>query len=632
MKFYSFLFLAVVNFQLFSQDTIYSKLYNGLEGKSQVKQDLKIEDHKGSFDFFQLKELDKTFTLQSYNGFLESGKKEKFWEYQYQEYTPSNSTSLKDNILQTTINGFKMVFSGSFKNNLAQDKWVIKKLEINNSDENLVNQIIAEFDNGKFINQIEQKSSDFNFKGQFDNESQPDGKWIMSYINEEKAYEEHYVFNKGQLIEHQFLGDFSNKQIEFKQQNDTANFVIVDFNFEHLTVQSHQLLKDKDLQNFDEFIKNTEFSKKQLSKYFADFSKQQNLFIWHVGNYDSSFFAPKIKLKYYAHSDEFKVKLNKIIESSEEVTQKISQLLNKESFIIHQNTDSEIALYMRVFQEYQKWFNKNKTFFELFKSNLIDYYDENSLMPNQLVAAEFPNQIDLNIRDEIITKNHQFPKPQQSKTINSLQSIIQFINDDVNKIIKKSEIIIANNIQMTELEEKEKILISSKDEVLAYLQDEVEKSDGKVEIKYFDFLDQLVNQTYQSYTYLELDEKKKQIEQTILCIESIPTNITKIQNIFNRHQKLINLYTRTTWNAFTMTDMSEIIKPRLFVAYTKLYENIVKNIINSNTCESFDNLMRDYNKTYLKMIDLHEEDTKTIELALRRVNNLNEIKSIILPN
>lgn len=621
---YSYLFLLCSLCQYAQEDQLF-KLSNHLEGKlfEEIKD---LKKHSGSFQFETSKKIDTFYISHQYQGFIAKGAKSDNWQYTYQKYQPSDKTILKNNVLQTLISGNKIQLKATFEKDLAEGYWQYQAYNLNESKEILLKSINAKFKKGHFIEQIHQKSDDFSFEGQFDINHFFTGLWRFHFNYNNQKITEERLFDNGKIVSHIFFVDNDKIMINYSSNsNENANENIEDVNLSEETLQIIRMNAFKtDENNLDNLLKKSD---EWLISSFNKLRKNDHLNIWHINHIEPSFFMPKLKLIKYNYPPDEKDQLFKIISETEKLNKDIDSYLSKEYVVIHKNTDENLAKYEKIISVYKNWLSQKSTLIKKIKDANYNYIPKDFLLKQYFPPIEFSKQLTANFKDKTIAFEHIFPHKIEEATLNDYLQVITFIAKDVKDIITISDKIMAQNTQLNALKDKEARMLVLKDEALNYIS--INKEETKIDDKILSNLNTLIQKTYEDYLYLSLEDKKNKIEETLNCFSKIEDDIKKINDIKVRHERLKQLYTRTIWNAFTMTDMHEIMKPRVFSAYEKLYNHDLQNLNSSLNCQTIEEISENYNKLYIRMIDLHEEDTKDIEQKLRRENNIDKIKTLL---
>jgi hypothetical protein len=85
-------------------------------------------------------------------------------------------------------------------------------------------------------------------------------------------------------------------------------------------------------------------------------------------------------------------------------------------------------------------------------------------------------------------------------------------------------------------------------------------------------------------------------------------------------------YTRVVWNPFTLTDMTETVKERVFNAYESYLIKHLNASLNSwIACNKVQLIRINFDQLTEKMMDLRKQDTKELEKNLKRLNDITQI-------
>lgn len=506
--FITYFILFFSNVVFYAQDNESVKLSNHLIGQMSNKTTEKnLQKFVGFFDFMSHKFVDSTYHLHAYQGELNQTSKNGTWHYTYQKYRPNENSVLKNNLLQTTIDGKKCHINGRFKNNLAEGHWELKKYDIKNSDEFINKMLHADFKNGLFINKISQKKSNFNFEGQFDNQHFFEGHWQLNYNYDNSEIIEHRFYSQGLLTEHYF--ETGNQKIQIAYAHDHSDqFVyetaeisedILNFLRFNISNQSNENLNLKKI---------IEFSDQMICQSFEEFYKLDQFNIWHIANVTPSFKLPKIRFKKYIYTTADKEKLYKLNNIIEKVNQNISNFLKNESIIIHRNTNEDIAQSTAILETYQEWIESVTPIMWLIKSTKFDFIHKDFLVDLLFSSTKFKKNITNTFKDIDVNFNHDYPLIEKSISLSSYVDLISKYEKDVNDQISNSEKILSQTMKLAELKDKEAYLLKQRELALSYLNKEKLKRDDST----LDLFENLVENLYQNYLNASIEDKRLKID------------------------------------------------------------------------------------------------------------------------
>jgi hypothetical protein len=140
----------------------------------------------------------------------------------------------------------------------------------------------------------------------------------------------------------------------------------------------------------------------------------------------------------------------------------------------------------------------------------------------------------------------------------------------------------------------------------------------------------LIEQSFNTYSNLSLDEKKATIKARLKCFEGFIDFHQLLSNLTLKDKRLDDAYTNTTFNPFIMTDMSERIKDRLYNAfYDYLQPYLLDKLEAEFSCQSVEMAMDEITAAYSKMLELSKTDTREEEKALRRERDPKQIMEVL---
>ncbi|UJP67085.1 hypothetical protein IPZ59_13155 [Mongoliitalea daihaiensis] len=372
------------------------------------------------------------------------------------------------------------------------------------------------------------------------------------------------------------------------------------------------------------------------NKFMADF-------LVKILQYDDQYVNPSKELKEYPiHTKKFVFELSRSQQRIiEELPSRFDQLKRStESYkdrnalrLNRQRSDSLSFAYS--FFDYQ--FNKLKAFDELmnlFKSKDIQFYDVVNMAEEGLSFLSSTDTIAYQYDEENRTRVVAY-KTQDFSTdffagLDAYISEISTINGEYTRYVDSQLSLIEQDADLKELENSIK---SSKDKLLAKF-DSLENKDestvlmlqaikNNILIANFD----KINERYAKAE--KFAEKKAEADLMLDLIDEMSEQFVSVSRLTKNWEKLDEMYMENVFNPYVYTRYDQRTKARLFESAERLYEYYLQSIQEEQDYTQIKVWTRKVQDLILRMADLRNQDTRTIERKLNRRTSPSKIESAL---
>jgi len=647
---YLIFLLFLIQFQLFSQvRTIENNTYilsDSTRGKANYQYTLSRKDtlKNGRFEFFysQFDTTSEAIFSKKFTGYFKENKKDKAWTYSQKELIQSPEKQIKDYEIVRTASGTEFMVNAFFNGGKATGQWNVSHHTIVNSKpQDTLLHIQLSFLEGRPTGALTALNKSALLKGSFEGKGRPHGSWVMQHKGLGMPVLEFRTYDEGVLKEHFFMVEQERVEVVHLGLDMTPDgeneswetFTVGQDYFKIISFAKAGFEKKKNINLSDAtlelLLSNSDMLFQQA---LTRFGKNQDLNYWQLVEGSQPIVYPIFKVRKFPFKPEEKKQIETVISK----IKKIDALLER----FFEQPELEINKYG--FKDLSQFFaklvlHKNELENWLLLSNKIEnpsfeYVDRSEVFKSILPEINYPEKVIYLFKDQEIEEPFSFSS-QNSITFTSWQDVLSFLQNKEKKIqelITGSNKILDQVKRQTELSVLEKDLVKARDTVLVLYNNNSERED------YNDFHKRLapkvrdfVNEKFKEYASLSLEEKNSSIYFYIECFEDLQLVYEKSSDFPRKINRLDELYTRTTFNPYLMSNMDERVKSRVYEAYEKyLLPYLLEKLETNLDCKENLNRTRTIEMLYSRMLELREQDTKQMERDLRRVKDPEEIIKI----
>ncbi|AFL84802.1 hypothetical protein Belba_2236 [Belliella baltica DSM 15883] len=618
--------------------------FNNINGKAKFQF---VEDtdgkviKQGEFSFVRKESdpKDKTrFLKTEIKGVYEQDKKKGSWTYLDEDHQ-LELEDIVDFELISNLESIQIKLEANYVNGIPNGKWKFEENEF--SEGSLNKKAQAEeflFKDGDIQGKFQFKSFTDDYtqfiRGELKDDGIMNGEWTFVYeaegrlVSEVRKYEDGFLLglvkrdlNNDDVIEEQV---FFETIAKLNQVNAGENngFRIADQNF-------GILFNDGFLSNSPEIKGQTEGN-----EFMTDFLKK-------ILRYDESYLNQKLELiESPIHTKKFVFELNrnqqKIIE---ELPAKFDELLKvtqefKERNALglnRQKSDSLSATYS--FFEFQN--EKLKRFNELMdkiRTKEIQFYDVNYIAQEGLEFVSGMDKIKYNFGGEVkVLEIEYYVGDFKEDFYGALDAYVLEMNKVTSKFKAYAERQLSRIEQDSDLKNLEEKIGERKnqlDELYTGFEEKDELTQELLSAINSNILKDDYNRINERYAKSEQFSIKKDEANTLLdLLDEMESQYEVLSNISRNWEILDEYYNEEVINPFTYTNYDKRAKPRLFESAERLFEYYLERIAKEQDYTAIKIWTKKIESLIVKMSELRNEDTRSLERRLNRRSSISKIES-----
>ncbi|MEX2589711.1 MAG: hypothetical protein WD334_05845 [Chitinophagales bacterium] len=620
-------------------------LQSGIEGQVDFQFFIADDDtvKQGDFQFQsnpQLQENDSLRESKRISGQYSKGMKNGQWTYSSKLLkTDAQSTFDGYNVVYKT-NGTEYFVSGQFKEGKAEGKWqfLLQKI-IDSQPADTLFFAQTNFKAGAISGNFNAFNDSMRIIGQIDDKGLVDGAWTFSHSND---LAEHRVYEHGVFTKHYFILDKdtlpmehvgldtslgnSNEKWEELQVSATYFQIIYHTNFGVKNSDSKVLESEKALtyiENANGFLKDALFA----------FSDHGDLKIWEMLSGSEALQNARLKIRKFPFSAKEKSTLKELAHLLESTRDMLDSYFEDAQIDVSKNSYEEIAFYFEIMRIYAAQIDKIHPFVMQISRPEFEYINRDEILSELAPEIKYPDEVSYLFKNKSISKNHDFPKGliKENNTPSALVGHLKSIRKDLVEIDKETAKILGKYKKESLLSEKEQYLVEKKDSLLdLYGKTETDESFNIYHKLIAGKVKAYVQKEFETYASLKLEKKIDTISDITDCFSQMISSYFSIEQFPSKLEALDEAYARVVWNPYTYTDMEERMKERLYKAFeNNLFPYFLEELTASINCAEINEKIEFFDLLHDRMLELREQDTKTIERQLRRTGSIEEIMQIL---
>ena len=529
-----------------------------------------------------------------------------YWAFRFNTFKTSTKSSFEDNKYVLNVDGEQQVAFGNFKEGYPDGEWIIKNQRIKNSEvENVSFNSTIKFSKGVPQQSFRIEDKQQELVGRFLRNGLAHDKWILFSDNQlEEA--EAWFFNEGilQNIEVQKRNGSHQVVLDMDTSAETKMIALGEQYFKILQL----LLPAKE----ERVISRSDIAVllKKNDRYYRRIDSI-------LSGLSSVRFTPefKVSVPYYPLNDTQR----KMIDSTVfyyQKAKKISDFLSNDTQLnIRKLSDKEVQSLGNVLERI------NERILEPL-GELSDYAERDLLqhVKREKLVQRFWKDGKEEFNDYkaygvVIDKNIE-----QAQDIEILQELSKqtFLRlDEIREVFESK--VYSETKQQEAVELEEEMILQ-----LDQLKELTRLSQGDTIPKvYADAVEKLKDDAEEMLTayakIINVDEKLNTGKTLVNCLKNYVEAGEVVTKLPEQQNYIQQKYTDAVWNPFTATVMDETVKRRILSAYTNvLIPYYLKNITQGLPCENAPQWIELVNKTYDRMLELREEDTRKMERKLKK--------------
>jgi hypothetical protein len=340
-----------------------------------------------------------------------------------------------------------------------------------------------------------------------------------------------------------------------------------------------------------------------------------------------------VRLKHVPFTDQEREELRTLDRLTRQAAELFDYFFNESGIEIDRLVNKDLMVYYQVLSIYREYVDGISELVNQFSRPAFAYIHRDELLVSFLKKWSYPKHIRFEFKGEYQQVDYPFPsinmtdKPVTESIIRHLHDML----DDIERIENEVDRMLESKLRQARLLDREKHLIKKRDSLVSLYSNAFEDEaynayHRQVAARVLDYS----TTAFEGYANLGLQEKIDTIDHFISCYESFIQLYHMQTTIPAKLKRLDEAYTRTVWNPYTMTDMQERMKERVYQAFeTHVLPYYFKDMESSINCRDIAGKLSDFEIIYRKMMELREQDTKDVERSLRGLNSPTRILQVL---
>lgn len=637
-----FLVFSVYGLSILGQTQVDNNFYFNSYLKGQAEYEIKIvksDTLKNGLFLFLALDNDREgkflkYTLDgNYINDFKSGK----WIFTETELIPSSQPSIKNYEIVNKATGATTLITADFEAHKVNGNWNIEKRIIRKS-EVLPSHINADlnFNENRLNDSFNIKFNNWSISGQVDDNGFVDGTWQLKLIDASaQDYIEFYNFASGELRNHYVL--FDNQKIDYdysglnmNESQNSKSLVEADFNetfFEVLKLYKYQdSNKQISLNNQNQNHQSSLFILQEVFEMVNLYHNKLN-----ETNTTNKLNFGTVKLQRYTFNNSQKELLSVCNSLNNKIKSKIKSLQSNSQIEIERFNNKTLDEYFNLITIYNNQTKNYNEIIEIINNEAFVYVDKAKPLSAIFPEVNFNKSFYLNlgVEKELYDKNLPDNLNLESFSLVKIKNHLAKAMDNINNIEKEVDLILEQNKKQTNLFKIEQEIIENKAQIDSLFS--AVNSDSNTYISQVSgYITNFTTREFENYAASDTSVKAEIASDINACFNNLIQLHVELGYQPTKDQRLEEAFSRVILNPYTMTDMTERLKPRIYNAYYQhilpyLLENISRNL----DCKSLNAKVKSFDKVFQKMLELRDEDTKEIERLLRRRDDVNQILNIL---
>lgn len=567
------------------------------------------------------------------NGIFDHNIKNGPWRYVSRDFTISGNPQALDARVVYDVSGKEFLINTVFSQGLAHGDYEIL-------DRNIVESQPADtsfyvhfgYENGEVRGNFQGFSNDLNIEGYFDEEGFPNGDWTITHlidsvppITEIRRYDhgffsKHFYQIEDEMYEIKHIGfdTLARSGLGLLTRIPVTSTYFRALDYTDIVMDTTAIQPFFEEGNFKNLIAR---SNHFLERVMVSPAMHDNKNVWTKVEGSAAIKPMMIKISRYAYTEEEKA-LNK---SSElyltETLSLVRNFLNDPNIQIGHFSQENLALYFRLMEIYENQLTRLSPVIHFLVDEASEYVDHSAILEHHIVDISYPNRVEYDFEDNTKTEQYNFPPDISNFTIPEINAQLEFIFEDVSKLIEESSQYVENFKVQSDLHDRDEELIQLKDSVIHLFahNDTSTHTYRDLHRQLKPAVDTQVAQTFKSYSTLPPQQRLLEVDSTIECYQQYIQLYDKLTDFDTILGQIDEEYTRSVWNAYTYTYMEERVKERLYKIYEdSLLPYYIEKLKNHESCGTLQQGITNIERLLQRMMDLRMEDTRDLERQLRR--------------
>ncbi|MCH8533592.1 MAG: hypothetical protein LAT51_00860 [Flavobacteriaceae bacterium] len=649
LKCLTLFFLSLLSFTSVAQKQNIEnyQLNDSIVGELEFDYKIKSRDtiFDGEYKFISTKENgreDFRFLSIKYLGNFKDDLKDGEWIFSRKKMNTSEAFTVDNYTVNYLTSGTEDQIKAEFEKGLANGKWTYLKQDfVNSKPKDTLFKATINLKDALMNGKVDAKADKISLNGNFNDKGHLHGEWEIIHQVGEERLKEIKVFNDGVFKRNYFLIDDKEIDIEYtgfdtSVDDDEDNWIEINIDENYFDIFE---LTNIGVSDDISFVNTSEISKilikgnQFIQNTILNFGYYKKMNIWKSVRGNEVINFGKFKVRKFEYTKDEKKQISKSQDYLVLIKESLKDFEENSKVTLGKPAYEGLNKIERVFKEYEKNLDALELIVETINNKAFEYVVREDLFPNFAPNISFPNQMSYSFQDEDIAYEHNFPSTLRPKEYNIEKSVqlLKEIADDISKLNDELENVINRMEKEESLAEDEERLVQLKNEIIK----KFDKSNDVSDFNQFheDLGGQIikfVEDRFNDYGRLQVDEKKEEIDYYLDCFEDISKLWNRLDEFKDEIDRIDEEYTRTVFNPFMMTDISERVKERVYDAFEEVVlPHVMSNLKKQTDCGNIQEKTKNLDIIYKRMIDIRKEDTKEEEKDLRREKNIDKILSIL---
>ncbi|MFN3528490.1 MAG: hypothetical protein ACK417_01035 [Bacteroidia bacterium] len=532
--------------------------------------------------------------------------------------------------IQQSATGTEREIVANFSDGKADGKWTtISRKIFEGVVSDTLEYFTIHFSKGDLVGATSGRTAKSRFTGAFSPEGTLDGNWEFQSKTPETILRENRVYMNSVFTKHE-LG-VGNKMVDFKHPGlvmdlagvDTQAFEVVPLTAELFeALYETKLIQKGDFKELaDKFQQSVRRSNEIMNQGLFAFGRENGSDIWARLGGSDPIPMPKVKLALFAFDSAELVALDRAAKSADQINKMLDAFFTDPQIDVGSYSYEEVALSKVVMKIYQEQFKALSGSILKFQNESYRFIHRGRYLDRVGPKLNFPESVEYEFKDSVRIRSWEFPDLNSKKWshLSELTDALELIYTQMQASVEQVDQVLEDYRREKLLAEFEGKMIARRDSVHMLFSN----TDGEKFNSYHEQLAEKVKtfaiQRFKTYAALKPEEKSEAAEEVLNCFANLIRLYTELEKQPLRMASLKEQYTRTIWNAYTFTYMDEIVKERLYRAFeSELLPAITNDLINHLSCQQLEAKMLNYARSYRRMMELRETDTRLQERQLRR--------------
>lgn len=631
-------FLVFFLFDSFAQQQRFTdslEAYDGLLGKAEFdfirRNNVTIKNGEFTYFYNDQDSIDEAYTRKilvqgNYKNALKSGE----WSFVNKRFRPTSTPIVDGYSVIHKSAGVEHAVRVPFVDGSALGAGLVVTNQIENSQlsKNLFT-ARANFENNIFVGKFEAFSDSIRISGEIDEDGLFASTWTFEHFNGEKIIEKR-SFEKGVLIGHEIIRNGKTFEIQHvglsKNPEDEGEWVLInaDIHYFNILLRTNmgKRAEDKNKLLTDSIIMQSNLFLKYGLTSFREFD---GLNLWRIDGDETHLFLPKLRVRKFPYTDEERSLIAKARAQIQESRAIIKDYLRDPQVELNKHAYRELALYYEIYTEYRDELLKLERVFDLLNLPSYEFINREEIMPYIFEGISYPEQVTFTYQDNESSEIVEFPAniKVEDATIRRLAEHSEEILRGLQSKLDQVKPIIERNRKRFEIVDKERELLQKRD-TIKHLFTNANKDEkfNKFHQRYAQIFITKSDEIFVNYAKQEIEQRIELTDATLTCLQGFVDAYIALIKLENKIERLEEVYTRVVWNPFTFTDMTELVKERVYNAYyLDVLPFLLGDLEQHVDCDKILSGVENFEKLYDRMRELREMDTRELERSLRRVRD-----------